>query len=511
MAEFARYYLELFKAIGQDFLDYWRGVGQAWSEFFYNLSRYFEILRIYSGEFNFWSWVLTILSFLFILAILVVLVLKLIVWGKKYVKFYRSELDKDLLVEQVAELNNKLYQAVMEKNKILNLKVGQLGLRPNGTSGETEEAAATTDAALLPTRFVKLEAVDRKYLDSNTEIVMSDLDMVGLEQVVQRFRNYSASQLGLFYSAKTISLFFAGMATSKIIILEGLSGTGKTSLPYALGKFFQHSASIISVQPSWRDRAELLGYLNEFTKKFNETDFLRDLYESTYRQDLSFIILDEMNLARIEYYFAEFLSIMEMPDASEWLIDLVPNPQSGDPKHIRDGKLLVPQNVWFVGTANKDDSTFTITDKVYDRAIPIEFSARGESFDAEYAEPINCSYDYLSRLFYEASTNYPISTKTLERFSKLDDFLITKFKLPVGNRLLRQIRIFIPVFVACGGSELDALDYFFAHKILRKMETLNISYMRNELKELTAEIDKLFGKSNFLESKERLAELQRMI
>ncbi len=65
MAEFARYYLELFKAIGQDFLDYWRGVGQAWSEFFYNLSRYFEILRIYSGEFNFWSWYyLSLLSFL---------------------------------------------------------------------------------------------------------------------------------------------------------------------------------------------------------------------------------------------------------------------------------------------------------------------------------------------------------------------------------------------------------------------------------------------------------------
>ena len=91
------------------------------------------------------------------------------------------------------------------------------------------------------------------------------------------------------------------------MILEGISGTGKTSLPYAMGKFFGNDAAIISVQPSWRDRSEMVGYLNEFTKKFNETD-LKELYETTYREDLNFIVLDELNLARIEYYFAEFLS-----------------------------------------------------------------------------------------------------------------------------------------------------------------------------------------------------------
>jgi 5-methylcytosine-specific restriction endonuclease McrBC GTP-binding regulatory subunit McrB len=68
-----------------------------------------------------------------------------------------------------------------------------------------------------------------------------------------------------------------------------------------------------------------------------------------------------MNLARIEYYFAEFLSIMEMPDLSEWKIDLVPDIWDSDPKMIINGKINIPQNVWFIGTANKDDSTFTIT------------------------------------------------------------------------------------------------------------------------------------------------------
>ena len=101
--------------------------------------------------------------------------------------------------------------------------------------------------------------------------------------------------------------FFQDLHPSKTMILEGISGTGKTSLPYAMGKFFGNDSKIIAVQPSWRDRAEMIGYLNEFTKKFNETEFLEAIYESTYRDDICIIVLDEMNLARVEYYFAELL------------------------------------------------------------------------------------------------------------------------------------------------------------------------------------------------------------
>ena len=105
---------------------------------------------------------------------------------------------------------------------------------------------------------------------------------------------------------------------------------------------------------SWKDRSELLGYYNEFTKKFNETEFLRAVYESTYRKDLDLIVLDEMNLARIEYYFAEFLSMMEMPNINDWLIELTSNDEPNDPKNIHKGKLLIPQNIEFFGTANNE-------------------------------------------------------------------------------------------------------------------------------------------------------------
>lgn len=189
------------------------------------------------------------------------------------------------------------------------------------------------------------------------------------------------------------------MATSKVLILEGISGTGKTSLPYAMGKFFNKETSIISVQPSWRDRAELLGYLNEFTKKFNETDFLKAVYQAGYSDKPNFIVLDEMNLARIEYYFAEFLSVMEMPDVHEWKIDLVPASEPSDPKLLINGKLFINQNTWFIGTANKDDSTFTITDKVYDRATPIVINNKAELIDCDYTNNVQMTFDYLDELF----------------------------------------------------------------------------------------------------------------
>ena len=89
----------------------------------------------------------------------------------------------------------------------------------------------------------------------------------------------------LYYTPEIIRRFVAGMAASKLLILEGISGTGKTSLPYSFSRYMENPATIVSVQPSYRDRTEILGYFNEFSKRFNETEFLRALYEANYRPD----------------------------------------------------------------------------------------------------------------------------------------------------------------------------------------------------------------------------------
>jgi hypothetical protein len=278
-----------------------------------------------------------------------------------------------------------------------------------------------------------------------------------------------------------------------------------------MGKFFNNSADIISVQPSWRDRSEMIGYLNEFTKKFNESDFLKALYESTYREDINFIVLDELNLARIEYYFAEFLSILEMPNQSDWLIEIVPSSEADDPKNLINGKVLVPQNLWFIGTANKDDSTFTITDKVYDRASIIEMNARIDAIDAPYTESIYMNYEYLNTLFEAAKQEHVLSQRALSNLDKLDEFITSRFKVTFGNRILKQIRDFIPVYVGCGGDEVDGLDYMVARKVLRKFESLNLPFLVEEIKELIALMQRMFGKDKFTESVEYLESLLRQI
>ena len=277
-----------------------------------------------------------------------------------------------------------------------------------------------------------------------------------------------------------------------------------------MGKFFRSNTFIISVQPSWRDRAELIGYFNEFTKKFNETDFLSGLYEATMREDPNFIVLDEMNLARIEYYFADFLSVMEMPDVAEWKIDLVSAPAKTDPKNVVYGKLLVPQNVWFIGTANNDDSTFTITDKVYDRAIAIELNTKADYFDAPLTDAYECTQAYLQMLFDKAKSSIKINEKNLDLIKELDEFIQVNFKIGFGNRIMRQLRSFVPVYIACGGDELDGIDYIITSKILRKFTALNLPFLTKELQSLSTFIDKKFGKGKMNRAQQFIKDLLKM-
>jgi 5-methylcytosine-specific restriction endonuclease McrBC GTP-binding regulatory subunit McrB len=300
------------------------------------------------------------------------------------------------------------------------------------------------------------------------------------------------------------------MASSKILILEGISGTGKTSLPYSFSRFLCNPATMVSVQPSFRDRTELLGYFNEFSKRFNETEFLRALYEANYREDPSFVVLDEMNLARIEYYFAEMLSVLEMPSHDEWVLDLVPTAWPKDPVRLDAGKIHVPDSMWFVGTANNDDSTFTITDKVYDRAIPIELNERADAFECEPQPACQITCTHLQELFAKAKEEHPISEATLSKMNKLDSYLQTRFKLAFGNRIVKQMYDFIPVYVACGGTELDGMDYIIARKVLKKFESLNVSFVRDEIKGLISYMEKTFGKTNMQDSISYLQRIQNL-
>lgn len=520
MAEFSKYFISFLKKFFENFLDWFKTLFSLFSKIFYSYPKQYinDIITscVNNENFKVLDWIVLVLVSIVLVIFFGLVIVVIFQFLRKYIRFRKREIEKDELVDEIAVLNNRVFDLVEEKNKILALRINQIGgteayARQADMERGTSSLKGKRPALQSDSRFVKLTQVDKDYEISSEFTVMQSSDMVNLPELIDRFIKYSASQLHLYYTKEIIARFFAGMATSKVLILEGISGTGKTSLPYAMGKFFNKETSIISVQPSWRDRAELLGYLNEFTKKFNETDFLKAVYQAGYSDKPNFIVLDEMNLARIEYYFAEFLSVMEMPDVHEWKIDLVPASEPSDPKLLINGKLCINQNTWFIGTANKDDSTFTITDKVYDRATPIVINNKAELIDCDYTNNVQMTFDYLDELFKKAQAEITMSTKVMDSFKKVDEYIQQNFKIAFGNRIMKQIKLFVPVYVACGFTEVQGLDYMLANKILRKFESLNLSFLHNELDGLIELLDKLFGKNSFKVSIEYIEDLKKMM
>lgn len=478
----------------------------------FDFGYYGQLIDNYTTELGGMTWAMAILAIVLIALVIALVIFLIILSLRKSAKFRRNKKDTKELVQEVQALNKEVMRLNLEKDKILSMKVSQIGLNPNEISELTGEEMETLNEGEQTEdsgyRFFKLNKVDEQWADYQPPTFNNEIT---LPEICDTFRNYACSQLGLFYEIKIIRLFLASFASTRLIILQGISGTGKTSLPYAFGKFIQNDAIITSIQPSWRDRSELFGYFNEFTKKYNETELLRAMYEATYNENIYLVILDEMNIARVEYYFAEMLSILEMPSRDEWIVDLVPNVWDTDPKHLEQGKMHLPENMWYIGTANNDDSTFAITDKVYDRAMPIEINTKGIPFDAPRTGPVFLNYKHLEGMLNESKEKYKVSQDSLKKVEKLDDYVIEHFRLAFGNRIVKQLREFVPAFVGCGGTELDGLDYVLARKVFRKFESLNLSFIRDEIDGLCEYIDQLFGQENMNECKEYLRRLQKLV
>lgn len=563
MSEFLKFAYEVLSQVVYNIVTWLAGFLtlfiNGWVQYFNIFFTYFPTLSI-TGK---------ILSVILMLILIAIPILLLVIIVRHAILRHQLKTDKSdnaALYKEIGRLNKQVLSLMDEKNSILALKVNAMGgterIPYMGASALTDDVIPTVDAVTnsasaaasaanpnmplpgtaalaaaaaqshgklsagaggagapivqavlseaklnIEHRFPKLTLVDEKY----AALTPPEYDNeISLQEFAEGYRRYAASQMKLYYTPEIVRRFVAGMAASKLLILEGISGTGKTSLPYSFSRYLSNPSTIVSVQPSFRDRTELLGYFNEFSKRFNETEFLRALYEANYRPDPTLIVLDEMNLARIEYYFAEMLSVLEMPNKDEWVLDLVPTAWDGDPVKMDGGKIHVADSTWFIGTANNDDSTFTITDKVYDRAMPIELNERADAFECELQPHCNVTAEHLEYLFQKAQVDYPISDELMNKMQKLDNYLITRFKLSFGNRIMKQLYDFIPVYVACGGTELGGMDYIVARKVLKKFESMNVTFVRDEITGLITYIDKLFGKAEMQDSKAYLRRIQNL-
>lgn len=365
-----------------------------------------------------------------------------------------------------------------------------------------------------------LEIDAEKYIPSERDNFQGSL-----EDLVTYIREYGANppsgQTPLYYSEETIRVFLSSLAASepasRLIILQGLSGTGKSSLPQLFRNALDIRWHSISVQPSWRDNRELLGYDNDFTNRFKETEFTKALYRASsgnYKDDIVLIVLDEMNLARIEYYFADFLSELEHRDA-EWKIPLIssftePNEEQR-PKWLNydngTANIIIKKNIWFIGTANNDDSTSLITDKVYDRAQILDMDERETPFESKKVKPVTIDFGTLSALFTKArrTASYQMTKQDWDTLNEIDKDILQRMDITFGNRMKNQLDDFVPVYIACGGTKEGAIDYFLAHKILRKLDEKYDAYVADCLDDLVETLNAVYGDGIFVKCLKKIS------
>lgn len=510
MNTFLRFFYEFISIFFDGFFLGLKGLWNGITSMF-GFSEYAKLIYNYKDNFNGNEKIFVVICIIILLLFIFIFVLLFILAIKALIRKFGSGINKDELLEEIGNLNDQVYKLMKEKDELMAMKVSQLGINPevseenNSLNDEENQKEESGEDGI---RFPRLVAIDEKY--KNYKIKNYENNFT-LSEFIDDFRCFSASQLGLYYDFSILRPFIAGLACGKLIILQGISGTGKTSLAYAWGKFVNKDSCVTSVEPSWREKTDFLGYFNEFSKKFNETRSLGEIYTSGYDDDIHTIILDEMNLARVEYYFADLLSILEIPNKDEWLVDIVTDSWPNDPKRIVNGKLKLPENLWYIGTINNDDSTFMVTDKVYDRAMPIDINTKIDPFKCREQESIHVNSSYLMSLFNEAIEKHPLSAKGEQQVRQIDDYVIQHFRIAFGNRIMKQINVFVAVYVACGGKEIEAIDYFIAKKILRKFEQLSVAFIRDEIDPFISYLNKNFGKDVMKECIEYLERIKKSV
>jgi hypothetical protein len=219
-------------------------------------------------------------------------------------------------------------------------------------------------------------------------------------EALEAAKNHIESQ-GLFFSERTINAFHTSLKIaemSPLVVLAGISGTGKSELPRRYAEAMGMHFLPMPVQPRWDSPQDLFGFYNYLEGRFRPTELTRalvqmdnyydvegrgwnmpDSWEHSLNDQVLLVLLDEMNLARVEYYFSEFLSKLETRrgiDIDDTIarekaeISLEVGRQNRDAAIMR---IFVRTNVLFVGTMNEDESTQTLSDKVVDRANVLRF------------------------------------------------------------------------------------------------------------------------------------------
>lgn len=215
--------------------------------------------------------------------------------------------------------------------------------------------------------------------DNAFEIIMKgDEAEVSVKGQVDQIKAYIAEK-GFSYDNGLIENFYLSLKSKPFVILAGTSGTGKTRLVRLFAEAIGASFAAVPVRPDWSDSTDLFGHV-DLNGNFVAGKILDFLWEARENPNRPYMLcLDEMNLARVEYYMSDFLSVIETRDWSNGRIvtdPLLSVKDYGIDMKAADhyGVIRFPENLYIVGTVNMDETTFQFSRKVLDRANTIEFN-----------------------------------------------------------------------------------------------------------------------------------------
>lgn len=384
------------------------------------------------------------------------------------------EIDNDN--ERLEKINNELNLAKIEKQKLIDLGI----LRLNNKESDKLE---------------KLDIDREEYIDYIVKYLGS---------------SYNSN---LYYNHSTIEKLYAGLSTNQLVILSGSPGTGKTSIVEGFCDAIGAKKKIIAVQPNWSETQDLLGFYNPVEKVYVSTPFLDFLIEAKNDKDNLYIVcLDEMNLAHVEYYFAEFLSKLETKDRELELYSeqiYLNNIEEADRQrkliekrysietdedsfNIVDisvfekystlksrmknyfdynCKLTIPSNIRFIGTINKDETTKNLSPKIVDRSFIMEIDKYKENVKVDILENIEKYKARYNKVLNLSPIDFDINRveinkETLDILNNMKDILEKDLQVSLNNRFFRQIEEIIGSNII---EEQNILDYIVLTKIIPKI------------------------------------------
>lgn len=337
----------------------------------------------------------------------------------------------------------------------------------------------------------------RKNVSADIEIIKQEEELIEIDtsektdDLIIKSMDYHSQKRNLFYNMKDFVNIHTALKCSSLVILSGLSGTGKSAIVdiYAralginnTGNPDENRLLFIPVRPSWNDDSDLLGYIDLVHMVYRASDsgfvdFLVRAQKEENKNKLFIVCFDEMNLARVEHYFSQFLSILERP-ANQRELQLYDKQYSGRLYNSAEypNRIKIGDNVKFIGTVNIDESTYHFSDKVLDRANVIQLDVLNYAnmwTKTKYASLGNINWtmdDYSSITVTNSDENMQLVHQLLWDIHTLLHSANSKYG--VGPRIVKSIEMYLWNLPKSGIGDFsysDGIDLQIAQRVLTKV------------------------------------------